>query len=243
MVGRPLVAALKESGHEPVVLSRSEGIDLLTGQGLGDALAGVHSVVDVTNTQAFEPDEVVEFFETETWHLLSAEQEAGVGHHVLLSIVGLERVEGNSHYAGKRRQEELIEAAPIPATVVRATQFHDFAGMVVTWTRRDESAIVPPLLVQPVAIDEVVDLLIEVATGSPGQGRLEIAGPKTEDLVDMARRTLSARGESIELIPAWRGMLGSDMAGDVLLPGEGARIGKVTFDQWLAGQGAAAADR
>ncbi len=176
-------------------------------------------------------------FGTVTERLLAAEQEAGVGHHVVLSIVGLDRVHGNAHYAGKRRQEELVEAGPVPWTIVRATQFHDFGGMVVSWTTRDGRAMVPPLLIQPVSIDDVVELLIEVATGEARRGRIDIAGPRTEDLVDMARRTLTARGESIELVPSWRVLFGDEMAGEVLLPGGDARIGSVTFDQWLTAQG------
>jgi len=235
-VGRPLVEALERAGHEPVVLSRSEGVDLLSGEGVQGSLSGVDSVIDVTNRETLDREKAVGFFETVTRNLLEAEEEAGVGHHVVLSIVGLDRIEGNAHYAGKRRQEELAEAAAVPSTIVRATQFHEFAGMVVGWTAQDGQARVPPLLVQPVAIDEVVQLLIEVATGDPGQGRLEIAGPRTEDLVDMARRTLEARGESLELIPTWRGPVNTEQAGEVLLPREGARIGSIAFEEWLASQ-------
>jgi uncharacterized protein YbjT (DUF2867 family) len=233
-VGRPLVEALEVAGHEPVVLSRSNGVDLVTGEGLGDALSGTDAVIDVTNRETLEREKAVGFFEAVTRHLLEAEGAAGVGHHVVLSIVGIDRIEGNAHYAGKRRQEELVEAAPVPSTIVRATQFHEFAGMVVSWTAQDGQAKIPPLLIQPVAIDDVVHLLIEVATGPPGRCRLELAGPRTEDLVDMARRTLEARGESLELIPTWRGPVNTEQAGEVLLPGEDARIGSITFDQWLA---------
>jgi uncharacterized protein YbjT (DUF2867 family) len=236
-VGRPLVAALKAAGHEPIVLAPSEGIDLVTGEGLEGALSGVESVIDVTNAPASKREEAVEFFENVTKNLITAARDAGARHHVVLSIVGIDRVEGNPHYAGKRRQEELAEAGPIPTTIVRATQLHDFADMVVSRSSRDGRALVPPLLVQPVGIDDVVKLLVEVATGPVEQSRLEIAGPKTEDLVDMARRTLVARGEAVELVPSWRGMFGPEMAGEVLLPGDDARIGATTFEQWLATQG------
>jgi uncharacterized protein YbjT (DUF2867 family) len=236
LVGRPLVAALEETGHETVVLSRSSGTDLVTGEGLDDALSAVDVVIDVTNRSTRDRAKAVAFFEAVTRRLLSAEQAAGVPHHVVLSIVGIDRIEGNAHYAGKRRQEALAETAPVPSTIVRATQFHEFAGMVVSGAARDGQAKVPPLLVQPVAIDDVVALLLEVATDSAGQGRIEIAGPRTEDLVDMARRTLEARGESLELIPTWRGLFDTEAAGEVLLPGDGARIGSITFDQWLASQ-------
>jgi len=229
---------LEREGHEVVVVARSRGVDVTTGAGLDEALAEVESVVDVTNTMATDPEAAREFFGTTTERLLSAEQRAGVGHHVVLSIVGVDLVEGNAHYAGKRRQEELALAGPIPATVARATQFHEFAEMVVGWTRQGDVAIVPPLLVQPVAASDVGRVLAEIAT-SPPQGRAsDIAGPETQDLVDMARRTLAARGESIRLVPSWRdGPFGVEMAGEVLLPGPGARLTPTTFDAWLAKYG------
>jgi uncharacterized protein YbjT (DUF2867 family) len=235
LVGRHTVEALERAGHEVVVVARSRGVDVTTGAGLDEALAGVESVVDVTNTTATVPAAAQEFFGTTTGRLLAAERRAGVGHHVVLSIVGLDLVEGNAHYAGKRRQEELVQAGPVPVTVLRATQFHEFAEMVVGWTRQGDVAIVPPLLVQPVAAADVGRDLAEIATGPP-QGRApDLAGPEPQDLVDMARRTLVARGESVRLVPSWRdGPFGVEMAGEVLLPGPGARLAPTTFDAWLA---------
>jgi uncharacterized protein YbjT (DUF2867 family) len=235
LVGRYTVEALERAGHEAVVVARSRGVDVATGEGLDRALAGVESVVDVTNTTATDPAAAREFFGTMTGHLLDAERRAGVGHHVVLSIVGLDLVEGNAHYAGKRLQEELALAGPVPTTVLRATMFHEFAGMVVGWTRRGDVAVVPPLLIQPVAASDVGLVLAEIATGPP-QGRApDLAGPEPQDLVDMARRALAARGESIRLVPSWRdNPFGVEMAGEVLLPGPGARIAPTTFDAWLA---------
>ncbi len=158
----------------------------------------------------------------------------GVAHHVMLSIVGVDRIEGRAHYAGKRLQEELALDGPVPVTVVRATQFHDFAAMVVGWTQRDGVAEVPPLLVQPIAPRDVGDVLVEVASG-PAQGRAaDLAGPEPQDLVDMARRTLAARGQSVRLVPTWRGPVGAESAGEVMLPGPDGRIAPTTFDAWLA---------
>jgi uncharacterized protein YbjT (DUF2867 family) len=156
---------------------------------------------------------------------------------VVLSIVGVDRVEGNPHFAGKRRQEELSRSGPIPLTIIRATQFHEFAGMIVDWTRRDDMALVPPLLVQPVAASDVGQFLAEVCTGAAYGGVRELAGPETQDLVDMARRTLAARGDSVRLVPTWRQLFSVEMAGEVLLPGPDAHIAPTTFDAWLAGIG------
>ncbi len=153
----------------------------------------------------------------------------------MLSIVGVDRVEGNAHFAGKRRQEEVVKAGQVPYTIVRATQFHEFGGMVAGWTRRNGTAVVPPLLVQPVAATDVGAVLADVATGSAPAGIVEVAGPEPQDLVDMARRTLAARDDDVRLIPSWRvGPFTAEMAGDVLLPGDDARIAPTTFDDWLA---------
>jgi uncharacterized protein YbjT (DUF2867 family) len=124
----------------------------------------------------------------------------------------------------------------VPWTIVRATQFHDFAATMTSWTEQDGVATIPPLLVQPIAPADVADVLAEVATGTP-QGRYrDVAGPEPQDLVDMARRTNDARGHAVKLVPTWSSLLAPEMAGDVLLPGEGARIAPTTFDEWLAKQ-------
>jgi uncharacterized protein YbjT (DUF2867 family) len=236
LVGRQTVEAVRRVGHDPVVLARSVGVDLTSGAGLAAALDGVDAVIDVTNTPSVNTDQVRAFFATVTEHLLAAEHHAGVRHHVALSIVGLDRLPDDGHYAGKREQERLALSGPVPASVVRATQFFDFAAQMVGWMRRGQSVTLPPLLVQPVAVTDVADVLVEVAVGEPVNGICELAGPETQDLVDMARRTLAARGESLRLIPTWRGRYGVEMAGEVLLPGPDARIAPTTFDDWLTTQ-------
>jgi uncharacterized protein YbjT (DUF2867 family) len=233
-IGALTVSALDHHGHDVVAISRSLGADLLTGDGLDGAVEGVEAVVDVTNAAATDRAEAVAYFGTATANLLAAEQRAGVRHHVLLSIVGVDRVEGNAHYAGKREQERLVAGGPVPWTIVRATQFHDFAATVTSWTERDGAAVIPPLLVQPIAPSDVADILAEVATGEPQGHYRDCAGPETQDLVDMARRTNEARGHRVRLIPSWSGTFGLSMAGEVLLPGAGARIAPTTFDEWLA---------
>jgi uncharacterized protein YbjT (DUF2867 family) len=234
-IGSLTVAALEREGHDVVRVSRSLGVDLTTGEGLDDALAGVEAVVDATNAPPLDEAETVEFFGRTTSNLLEAGSRAGVRHHVLLSIVGIDRVTGNAHYAGKREQERLVAAGPVPWTIVPATQFHDFAAMVAGWGETDGVATIAPLLVQPIAPADVAAVLAEVALGEP-QGRYaDVAGPDPQDLVDMARRTFAARGRAIKLVPTWSaGLFGEEMAGAVLLPGEGARIAPTSFDDWLA---------
>ncbi|MGN9842207.1 SDR family oxidoreductase [Nonomuraea sp. H19] len=235
-IGSLTVAALDRDGHDVVRISRSLGVDLVTGDGLDDALTGVEAVIDVTNGPATGRDEAVAYFAAATRNLLAAEERAGVRHHVLLSIVGIGKVDGNPHYAGKREQERLIAAGPVPWTIVPATQFHDFAAMVVDWTEQDGVATIAPLLVQPIAPTDVAGILAEIAVGEPRGRYVDVAGPEPQDLVDMARRTHRARGREVKLVPTWSALFGPSMAGNVLLPGDGARIAPTTFDEWLAGQ-------
>jgi len=233
-IGQLTVAALERAGHHAVPVSRKAGVDAYTGDGLDAALQGADAVIDATNTSARDEAEIVDFFGTIARNLLAAGERAGVRHHVLLSIVGIDNLPRVPHYAGKREQERLVAAGPVPWSIVRATQFHDFAAMVAGWAERDGTATIAPLLVQPIAPADVAAVLAEVATGAPMRARLDIAGPRTEDLVDMARRTFAARGQQITLVPTWRGTYGTDMAGEVLLPPDGARLGATTFDDWLA---------
>lgn len=239
LVGRRTVTALRDAGQHPVEVARSRGVDVVSGDGLDEALAGADAVIDVTNTAETDPDKVADFFVRGTENLLAAEQRAGVIPHVLLSIVGIDSVAGNAHYEGKLRQEQLVEDGPIPWTIQRATQFFDFAAMVVGWTTNDGVAAVPPLLVQPVAVADVAAVLVEHVVGTPQGCAAELAGPETHDLVDMARRTLAARNDPTRIVASWRGgPFGVGMAGEVLLPGPGARRGPTTFEAWLAQQAA-----
>ncbi len=239
-IGRLTVDSLVRDGHDAVPASRSHGVDVTTGAGLDAALADVDAVIDVTNTQATDPGETVEFFSTATNNLLSAEKQAGVRHHVLLSIVGVDRIKGNAHYVGKRAQEELVENGGVPATIVRATQFFDFPLMVASWSGQADTVSLAPLLMQPIAPSDVAAVLAEVAAGQ-SQGRMpDLAGPGPQDLIDMARRSFVARGETVEIVPTWQGIFRSGMSGEVLLPGADARIAPTTFDEWLAAGGALA---
>jgi len=233
-IGRLTSAVLESAGHQTALFGRAAGVDAYAGRGLDDALRGADALIDVTNTPASDRAEIVDFFGTVTRNLLAAEERAGVRHHVLLSIVGIDRNQRAPHYAGKREQERLVESGPVPWSIVRATQFHDYPAMVAGRAEKDGTAAVAPLLLQPIAPADVAAELAEVATGAPLRARIEIAGPETQDLVDMARRTFAVRGQDIRLVPTWRGTYGTDMAGEAMLPGEGAKLGPTTFDAWLA---------
>lgn len=232
VVGTHVVAALAAAGHEPVVLARSCGVDVTTGRGLGEALVGAEAVIDVSNVVTMGGRRSVAFFTAATEHLLAAGRAAGVSHHVVLSIVGIDRV-GFGYYEGKRRQEELVLSGPLPASVLRATQFHEFAGQVLERSP-GPVALVPRMRTQPVAATEVAAALVALAAG-PAVGRApELAGPGTHDLVDLARRFAEATDQRRPVVPLrLPGATGRALAGGALLPtGPGPR-GEQTFAQWL----------
>lgn len=234
-IGRLVVAELERRGHDATSLSRGEGIDLLTGVGLRQRLEDVHAVIDATNPPVADIAEAEHTFTTISRNLLAAEAETGVGLHVALSIAALDAVAGNPHYYGKRAQERTVAAGVVPFTIVRATQFHDFPAMIAEWAILDGEAVVPPLLLQPIAPVDVAVALVSAATEPPVSGSIDIAGPRTEDAVDMARRTFAVRGRDLPLRAAWHGAaLGVEFAGEVLLPSTQTRIAPTSFDDWLA---------
>ncbi len=193
VVGRHVVAAAAGAGHEPVVLARSVGVDVTTGRGLAAALDGAEAVIDVSNIATTRRRRSVAFFEAASEQLLTAGREVGVGHHVVLSIVGIDRVDFG-YYEGKRRQEELVLAGPLPASVLRTTQFHEFAGQLMERSP-GPVALVPRMRVQPIAAREVAAALVALAVG-PAVGRApELAGPEVHELVDLARRVARAAGQ------------------------------------------------
>jgi uncharacterized protein YbjT (DUF2867 family) len=236
VVGRHVVDALTAAGCEPVVLARSTGVDLLRGTGLDAALTDVRAVVDVSNVATQRRAASVAFFTTATAALLAAGARAGVGHHVVLSIVGVDRVD-TGYYAGKRAQEGLVLAGDVPATVLRATQFYEFTEQVLALVG-GPVAPVPAMRVQPVAAREVGAHLAALALGEP-QGRApELAGPEEHDLTDLVRRRLRARGSRRRVLPLQGPTAASRAArGGALLPTQDGPRGRQTFDEWLRATG------
>ncbi|MEF9908882.1 NAD(P)H-binding protein [Streptomyces sp. P5-A9] len=234
VVGRQVVEELAAAGHEPVVLARSHGVDLVSGEGLGAALDGVEAVIDVSDRKAVSRGRAVAFFGSVSRNLLDAGARAGVHHHVALSIVGIDRV-GHGYYQGKLRQEEVVRGGRVPWTVLRSTQFHEFVPQTLQ-QMPGPVAVVPRMNIQPIAAREVARHLVELALAPPRGMAPELAGPRVELLVDLVRRLLHARHERRLVVPVrLPGAVGAAMAGDGQLPaGAGPRGGR-TFDEWLAG--------
>jgi uncharacterized protein YbjT (DUF2867 family) len=232
LVGRLVVAALSAVGDDAVVLARATGTDLTTGAGLDEALVDVDGLIDVSNVTTTKKKDSVAFFETGTRHLLASGVRAGVRHHVVLSVVGNDRVDFG-YYFGKRRQEDLVLASGRPVSVLRTTQFHEFAGQLLD-RGRGPIAVVPRMLVQPVAAHEVADALVSLVHEKPIGMAPELAGPEPRQLTYLARAVLGARGTK-RLVCQVRvpGAAGKAMAGGALLPTGQGRRGRQTFEDWL----------
>lgn len=232
LAGQNVVGILQSAGHQVRILARSTGVDLVTGEGLPAALRGVDFVIDVVNAPVTGRRKSEAFFETTTSNLLAAERDAGVRHHVALSIVGIDRVDFG-YYFGKRKQEQLIRDADVPWTILRATQFHEFPAQLAA-RARGPVLPVPVMTTQPVAAVEVANALVELALTAPSGMAPELAGPEVHQMPDLARRLLHARGVRRLVVPVrLPGRVGRAMADDGLLPADGARRGTQTWSQWL----------
>jgi uncharacterized protein YbjT (DUF2867 family) len=235
VVGRHVVEVARARGHRVVGLARSYGVDLTTGAGLADRLAGVDAVVDVTSVATQKAQESENFFGGVTRTLLAAEEAAGVGHHVALSIVGIDDVP-SGYYAGKRLQERLVEDGPVGWSILRATQFHEFAEQALGFVRLGPFSLVPTMVSQPVAATEVAAALVDLAEAGPSGRVADLAGPERLAMVELARRVSRARGLGRRVVPVrLPGAAGRGMRDGSLCPvGDGPR-GSTTFDAWLAG--------
>lgn len=232
-VGRYVVQAARRRGHEVVVLSRSNGADVLQGNGIDRAIAGAHAVVDVLNATTLSTKKAVEFFASASRQLLSAEKRTGTPHHVALSIVGIDNI-GTSYYAGKLAQERLVAASDVPHTIARTGQFHEFAEQIVTQTTMGALTLIPKTLTRPVAAAEVGEHLVTVAENEPAGRATDLVGPRDESLADMVRRMYAHDGTRRRVLELrFPGAYGRGLASGDLRGGPSKTIARMTFDEWL----------
>ncbi|MFC4116017.1 SDR family oxidoreductase [Nonomuraea zeae] len=239
LIGSKLVTRLGEHGHEAVAASPKTGVNTLTGEGLAEALAGASVVIDVSNSPSFEDAAALEFFETSTRNLLAAEAEAGVDHHVALSVVGTERLPQSGYFRAKVVQEKLIEKSSIPFTIVHATQFFEFARGIADAAADGDTVRMPPVLFQPIAGDDVARAVARAAVGAPLNGRIEVAGPEQTRMDEFFRGALAAWGDPREVVTDPHATyFGAELSERSLVPeGGGAVLGELTYAQWLGRTG------
>ena len=235
LIGSKLVEKLRQAGHDPLPASPDTGVDTLTGEGLADALAGARVVVDVANSPVMDDDAVLDFFQTSSRNLLAAEAAAGVKHHVVLSVVGADRLTESGYLRAKVAQEQAVANGPVPHTILRASQFFEFIGRLADSSSNGETIHLAPAFVQPESADDVAAALADVAVNEPVNGIVELAGPERFRLDELARRVLAASND-VRLVEtdAHARYFGAELSDHSLTPGPGARIAPTRFDDWLS---------
>jgi uncharacterized protein YbjT (DUF2867 family) len=234
LVGAKLVSTLRHRGHEVVAASRSLGVNTLTGEGLQQTIAGARVVIDVTNSPTLDGKSVMDFFGTSGRNLLAIEESAHVKHHIVLSVVGADRLLESAYFRAKMLQEDLVRRSPIPHTILRSTQFFDFLRRIPEPHLDGAAVRVSPAFVQPIAAEEAAAALADLALAGPRNYAIEHAGPELFHLDDIVRRVLIAAGDPRPVIADPRARyFGAELASDSLTPDEGAIIGVTHFDEWL----------
>jgi uncharacterized protein YbjT (DUF2867 family) len=234
LIGSKLVKRLREQGHEAIAASPATGVNTLTGEGLANALQGAPVVVDVSNSPSFEDTAVMEFFTTSTRNLLKYAAAAGVRHYVALSVVGTERIPDSPYLRAKNAQETLITGVGIPYSIVHATQFFEFFTRIADEATNGTTVRLPPVLIQPMAADDVAQAVSRIAVGAPLNGTVEVAGPQQFRFDELIRQGLSARNDPRKVVvdPHAR-YFGAELGERSLIPGDDARLGEIRFEEWL----------
>lgn len=234
LIGSKTVSRLRQKGHEVLAASPNSGVNTVTGEGLAAALTGAEVVIDLANSPSFEDKAALEFFQTSGRNLLAAEAEAGVRHHVALSVVGTDRLQESGYFRGKLMQEDLIRGGGIPYTIVRSTQFFEFMGSIASAGTVGQSVYLSPALVQPISSDDVADAMAAAALGAPINGMIEIAGPERLKLsaliADFLRSSHDSRNVIADPQAKYFGLVLDDGS---LVPGSEAHLGATHYESWL----------
>jgi uncharacterized protein YbjT (DUF2867 family) len=235
LIGSKTVERLRKKGHEVLAASPNSGVDTLTGKGLPEALSGAKVVIDLANSPSFEDKAVMEFFQTAGRNLLKAGADAGVGHHVALSIVGVDRLPGSGYMRAKMAQEDLIKRSGIPYTIVHSTQFDEFIPGIAQSGTVGQTIHLSSAYVQPIASDDVADVMADVALGTPLNGTIEIAGPEKVRLNEIVARFLKATDDPREVVADPHAFyFGTELLDGSLVPVGEARLGRIRFEEWLS---------
>lgn len=237
LIGAKLVKILKSLGHEVISASPSSGVDATTGKGLAAVLKGAQVVVDVANSSSFDEKPAIAFFEKSSRNLTAAEKELGIKHHVVLSIVGTNRLANSGYFHAKNIQEQLVKASGIPYTIVQSTQFYEFLNSIVQSATIDSSVRLPPVLFQPIAADDVASTLADFAIKQPINNTIEIAGPECAPFPDLIQKYLKRTHDSRAVIVDNNARyFGIAVNENSLVPGKNSRLGSITLENWLKSQ-------
>jgi uncharacterized protein YbjT (DUF2867 family) len=241
LIGSKTVARLRSAGHDVVAASPQSGINSVTGEGVAEAMTGAQVIVDLSNSPSWEDAAVLQFFQKSTDNLLAAAKANGVNHYVALSVVGTERLQASGYFVAKLAQETLIKRSGVPYTIVHATQFFDLLGFLVNSWGLSDKVVVPAALIQPIAPDDVADVMAEVALAAPRNGTLEISGPERFHIRDLVAKYLAATGDTrVVESSAEAPYSGAKLEETTLVSDSNPRLGKIDFDQWFQSRAKAA---
>ena len=233
LIGSKLIEQLSAHGHDAVPAAPQTGVNTLTGAGLSAALAGADVVVDVSNSPSFADDDVMRFFVTSTSNLLKAEQDAGVKHHVALSVVGTETLPDSGYLRAKAAQEDLIKQSGVPYSIVRATQFFEFTRAIADASTIDGKLHLAPVHYQPMASADVASAVGRAAVGAPLNGVKEIGGPEKVRMDQFLAAALAKSNDTRELVvDVHARYFGTELTDDSLVPGPGAELGSISYEVW-----------
>jgi uncharacterized protein YbjT (DUF2867 family) len=235
LIGSKLVTLLRQEGQDVVSASHASGLDTVTGEGLDQALAGAQVVVDVTNSPSFEDQAALDFFENSGRHIVAAAVKAGVTHLVALSVVGTDRLQESGYFRAKLAQERLIEASPIPYTILHATQFFEFLPSIADEATVGQTVRVSPARFQPIAAADVAATLATIVVRPPVNGLVEVAGPERVSMADLVQRYLRKTGDARQVLAdgaaRYYGLMLND---ESLTPAANPRLGSTTFEEWFS---------
>lgn len=235
LIGSKIVAAFEEEDDEAVAASPDSGVNTLTGEGVAEVLEGAEVLIDVSNSPSFEDEAVMDFFTTATTNLLAAAHEAGVRHYVALSVVGADGLPDSGYLRAKVAQEKLIDEASVPYTIVRATQFYEFAKRIADSATDGDTVRLPHVLFQPIAADDVAAAVTEVSQRAPADGIVEIGGPDQYRFDEFIRDALAAEGDSRTVVADPEApYFGTTLEEHSLVPDNATHLGEITFDDWAA---------
>jgi uncharacterized protein YbjT (DUF2867 family) len=241
LIGSKTVARLRSAGHEIVAGSPQTGLNSITGEGLAEALKGAQVIIDLSNSPSFEDAAVLGFFRKSTGNLIAAAKANGVKHYIALSVVGTERLPTSGYFRAKMAQEELIKNSDIPYTIVHSTQFFEFLGAMVKSWELGNKVVVPTALIQPIASDDVADVMAEVALAPPRNGMLEISGPERFHIHDLVAQYMATAGDSRPVETSADALyFGARLEATSLVSDNNPRLGKINFDRWFAASAKAA---
>ncbi|HEX9151879.1 MAG TPA: SDR family oxidoreductase [Flavobacterium sp.] len=234
LIGSKVVSKLRNLGHNVISAAPSTGINTITGEGLAEAVTNTDIVIDLANSPSFADKEVLEFFETSGRNLLAAEINASVKHHIALSVVGTDRLQGSGYFRAKQAQEDLIKKSGVPYTIIHSTQFMEFLGGIVASAHEGGSVTISPAKIQPIASEDVATMVVDLALGNPANGIVEIGGPERFKLSELLQTYLTKTNDPLKVVADENALyFGAHLDELTLVPAETAKLGTIIFEEWF----------